>query len=149
MKGLLLVIALMVFAAAGALVPRGGAASARALPTATPLAGDGPEAVREYLLTSAASDFRKHQSPPPVRFRKVRFGHLGDTSRSGSYRICGQFATTEKGGGKTEWIDFATIKTSGYEQYIGKTTYCTDSKITWLKTGDLAPSLKMRLDALK
>jgi hypothetical protein len=144
-------IALSMLAAIGAAVPQGGGAlSAELGPTPTPSPTvDNLEAVKEFLISSAASDFHKHQVPLPVRFRKVRFGHIGDTTKSGSYRICGQFSASEKGNNKSDWTDFATIKTSGYEQYIGKTTYCTDSKIIWDKTVDLSPILKNRLDSLK
>ena len=150
MKGLLLAAAFSVLVAAGAILPGDVASSSVniAAPTPSP-AVENLETVREYLLSSAASDFHTHQPPMPVRFRKVRLGHIGDTTRSGSYRLCGQFSTSEKGDKKSDWTDFATIKTSGYEQYIGTTNYCTGPKIIWDTRDDLAPTLKSRLNALK
>jgi hypothetical protein len=72
--------------------------------------------IRSYnsCFTSAATDFHDHRPPDPVRFRDVRVGHLTDRSGQDSYRLCGQFQ-----GGNAAWTPFVTIKTSGYEQYIG------------------------------
>jgi hypothetical protein len=116
-------------------------------PTPTPSPA-GLETVKEYLLTSAANDFQEHQPPFPAKFRQVRIGHLGDATKSGSYRLCGEFLPAD-GGSNAKWPPFATIKTSGYEQYLGTTNYCTDKKITWDTKGDLASELKNKLDSLK
>jgi hypothetical protein len=105
-------------------------------------------AVKEYLLDSAAKDFHEHQPPYPAKFRNVRIGHLGDVTKSGGYRLCGEFLPAG-GGGKSEWTKFATVKTSGYEQYLGSTEYCTDKKIRWDTKGDLAAVLKGKFDASK
>ena len=106
------------------------------------------EKVTEYLLTSAAADFYEHQPPLPAKFRNVRLGHAGDTTKSGAWRLCGEFLPSE-GGDKAEWTGFATIKTSGYEQYLGSNiSYCSDAKIVW-DTGDLSSTLKDKLDSTK
>lgn len=68
-----------------------------------------PADVVEFLLTSAATDLHTHGQSGPLRFRDVRIGHVDD-----HYMLCGQF---QRGTG--EWIPFVTIKTSGYEQWIG------------------------------
>src|SRR5262245_60110840 len=75
------------------------------------------DSVQEFLITSAATDFRTHP-PNPVRFREVRMGHVTSPNGELSYRLCGEFLPAEQGG-KAEWIAFATIKTSPYEQWIG------------------------------
>jgi hypothetical protein len=106
------------------------------------------EEVKEYLLNSAARDFHDHQPPYPSRFRNVRIGHLGDPAKTGYYRLCGEFMPSD-GGAKAEWTRFATVKTSGYEQYLGTTAYCTDKRIRWDTKGDLASVLKGKLDLLK
>jgi hypothetical protein len=97
----------------------------------------------EFLLTSGATDFHTHAPPRPVRFRDVRSGFV--TARDGTrqYRLCGEFLPAE-GGGHAEWTPFATIKTSGYEQWLGAQA----ASITWDK-GDLSAVLQSRLDALR
>jgi hypothetical protein len=46
---------------------------------------------------------------------------------------------------------FATIKTSGYEQWIGAQAvgFCQRSSVIWDKAGDLSSSLQSRLDSLR
>lgn len=63
--------------------------------------------------------------------------------------LCGQFLPAPEGG-KAEWAPFATIKTSGYEQWIGAQAdgFCQGSSVIWEK-GDLSSSLQSRLDALR
>jgi len=97
------------------------------------------------LLTSAARDFREHGPKGPFHFRNVRVGHL-TTDGKESYRLCGEFLLE---GDKTEWTPFATIKTSGYEQYIGgqAANYCQGSSFVWDSEGDLSPSLQSQLDS--
>lgn len=104
------------------------------------------EKMKDYLLTSAAQDFHDHQPPFPAKFRNVRLGHAGDTTKSGSWRLCGEFLPSDE---KAEWTGFATVKTSGYEQYIGSNVpYCNDEKLAW-DTGDLSADLKAKLDSGK
>jgi hypothetical protein len=64
--------------------------------------------------------------------------------------LCGQFLSA-KGEKDTEWTPFATIKTSGYEQWLGTQAagFCQDSSVTWDKVGDLSSLLQTRLDALR
>ena len=64
--------------------------------------------------------------------------------------LCGQFLPAE-GGDKAEWTAFATIKTSGYEQYIGaqSAVFCQRSEVIWDKEGDLSSSLQAKLDSLQ
>ena len=104
----------------------------------------------EFLLTSAASDFHAHRPPDPVGFRNVRMGHLLTPEGDKRHVLCGQFLP-EKGGGTAEWVPFATIKTSGYEQLIGAQAegFCQGSSVTWDQEGDLSSSLQSRLDSLR
>jgi hypothetical protein len=64
------------------------------------------------------------------------------------YMLCGQFLPAQEGG-KAEWIAFATIRTSGYEQWIGATSFCQGSSVIWDQVGDLSSSLQSRLDSLR
>ncbi len=104
----------------------------------------------QFLLTSAATDFHTHRPPSPLRFRDVRMGHVTTTGGEETYILCGQFLPAE-GEGKAEWTPFATIKTSGYEQYIGPqaAAFCERSSVLWDTQGDLSSALQSRLDALR
>jgi hypothetical protein len=103
----------------------------------------------EFLLTSAATDFHTHRPPHPVRFRDVRSGYVMTPDGTRQYRLCGEFLSPQEGG-KTEWTPFVTIKTSGFEQYLGAqaVSFCNRSSMTWEK-GDLSASLQSRLDSLR
>jgi hypothetical protein len=108
-------------------------------------------AVVQFLLTSAATDFHTHRPPDPVRFRDVRIGHVKTPSGEAQYMLCGQFLPAQ-GAGNAEWAPFVTIKTSGYEQYIGaqaEASYCQRPSVVWDTEGDLATLLQSRLDSLR
>jgi hypothetical protein len=109
-----------------------------------------PDTVLQFLLTAAASDFLAHRPPDPVRFRDVRIGHVIAPNGEELYMLCGQFLPAKEGG-KAEWTPFATIKTSGYEQWIGAQAagFCGDSLVIWDKVTDLSLSLQSRLDSLR
>jgi len=108
------------------------------------------DSVVEFLLTSAATDFHTHRPPDPVRFRDVRLGHVPTSDGRVQYLLCGEFLPAE-GGDDAKWTPFATIQTSGYEQWLGAqaTGFCRDSSITWDGVADLSASLRRRLDALR
>jgi len=100
-----------------------------------------PDTVVQFLITSAANDFSNHQPPTPVDFRNVRIGYIKSTNNEKIYTLCGEFLSQEN----KEWVEFATIKTSGYEQYIGKTQYCQDATMV-LTDKNLSVELKNKLD---
>jgi hypothetical protein len=106
-------------------------------------------AVVEFLLTSAATDFHTHRPPDLGRFRDVRIGHVKTSSGEDQYMLCGHYLPVQEGG-IAEGTPFVTIKTSGYEQYIGaaEATYCQRPSLIWDKEGDLSTSLQSRLDSL-
>ena len=66
------------------------------------------------------------------------------------YMLCGQFLPAQEGD-KAEWTSFATIKTFGYEQWIGAQAagLCQRLSITWDKEGDLSSALQSELDSLQ
>jgi hypothetical protein len=103
----------------------------------------------EFLVTSAATDFHTHRPPHPARFRDVRSGYVVTPDGTRQYRLCGEFLPAQEGG-KAGWTPFVTIKTSGYEQYLGAqaVSWCNRSSMTWDK-GDLSSSLQSRLDSLR
>src|SRR5262245_10887797 len=108
-------------------------------------------AVVQFLLTSAATDFRTHGPSHPLRFRSVRVGHFTAASGEDQYLLCGEFSPV--GEGKTAgWTPFVTLKTSGYEQYLGaqaEATYCQRPSITWDTGSDLSALLQGRVDSLR
>jgi len=108
------------------------------------------DSVVQFLLTAAATDFLTHRPPDPVRFRDVRIGHVITPSGEKQYMLCGQFLPAQEGG-KAQWTPFATIKTSGYEQWIGGQAagFCQDSSVIWDKVSNLSSSLQSRLDSLR
>jgi hypothetical protein len=103
----------------------------------------------EFLLTSSASDFHTHGPQHPVRFRDVRSGYVTGPDGTRQYRLCGEFLPAQESG-RTEWTPFATIKTSGYEQWLGAraVSFCERSSLTWDK-GDLSTLLQSRLDSMR
>ena len=100
-----------------------------------------PDTVVQFLITSASNDFRNHQPPTPIDFRNVNIGYLKSRKGDKNFILCGEFLSQEN----NEWIEFATIKTSGYEQYIGKTQYCQDATRV-LTDENLSLTLKNKLN---
>lgn len=108
------------------------------------------DSVVQFLLTAAATDFHIHGPLGPLRFGDVRIGHVMTPSAGKQYRLCGQFLPAQDEG-RSQWMSFVTIKTSGYEQYIGvhAAGFCQDSSVIWDKVDDLSSSLQSRLDSLR
>jgi len=108
------------------------------------------DSVTQFLIAAAATDFHTHAPPDPAGFRNVRVGHTKAPSGEAQYRLCGQFLPSQQEA-KVQWTPFVTIKTSGYEQYVGAQAagFCQDSSVTWDQLGDLSSSLQSRLDSLR
>ena len=108
------------------------------------------DSVVQFLLTAAANDFHTHRPPDPVRFREVRLGHAVTPGGQERYMLCGQFLPAQEGD-KAEWTPFATIKTAGYEQWIGSQAvgFCQGPSVKWDQVGDLSSWLQSRLDSLR
>jgi hypothetical protein len=85
-----------------------------------------------------------------LTFRDVRVGYIVTPDGTKQYMLCGQFLP-ERGKGKTEWTPFVTIKTSGYEQWLGvqAASFCQQSSIIWEEQNDLSASLQSQLDSLR
>lgn len=99
-----------------------------------------PDTVVQFLITSASDDFRKHRPPTPVDFRNVKIGYSKSPKGEKTFLLCGEFLSQED----NEWAEFTTIKTSGYEQYLGKTHYCQDANMV-LADENLSAELKKKL----
>ena len=102
-----------------------------------------PDTVIQFLLTSAAKDFNQNQEPAAIDFRNVRIGYIQSQLNDKIYILCGEFLSKEN----KAWIEFTTIKTSGYEQYIGRTQYCQDATMI-LTDEQLSFDLKERFFAV-
>jgi hypothetical protein len=129
------------------LVACGTTASSRAEPEPRDASLD---TVVQFLIESAATDFHTHRATSnPGRFRNVRVGHVTTANGEKQYLMCGEFLPVSDAG-KTEWLHFATIKTSGYEQWIGGQSigFCKGS-VVWDKVGDLSAALQSRLTSLR
>jgi len=99
---------------------------------------------------TAATDFSRMAGPPsPVRVREVRSGYIMSADQGRQYRLCGTFSRA-RAGEKVEWMPFATIRTSGCEQYVGAqaSSECTRSSIVW-EQGDLSTVLQSRLEGTR
>jgi len=99
-----------------------------------------PDSVVQFLIISASNDFRNHQPPTPIDFRNVKIGYIKSPNSEKIFLLCGEFLSQEN----KEWIKFTTIKTSGYEQYLGKTQYCQDATMV-LTDENLSVELKNKL----
>lgn len=96
-----------------------------------------PDTVVQFLIISASNDFRNHQPPTPIDFRNVKIGYIKSPNSEKTFLLCGEFLSQEN----KVWTEFTTIKTSGYEQYLGKTQYCQDATMV-LTDENLSVELK-------
>ncbi len=145
-----LFVTLSLAASCAAPVTRSESAAVRPNPVVAPQQQNASiDPIAEFLLTSAAKDFRAH-GPAVAGFRDVRIGHVTTAGGETQYRLCGEFLPAREDG-KGQWTPFATIKTSDYEQWIGgqAAIFCQDSSIAWDEAGDLSSALRSRLDSLR
>ena len=103
----------------------------------------------QFLLTAAATDFHTQHQSHTIYFRKVHIGHVMTPEGEIQYMLCGQFLPAQAKD-KADWTPFVTIKTSGYEQWLGDQAarLCKRPSIIWDK-GDLSSSLQSRFDSLQ
>ena len=114
-------------------------------------ASDGQlDSLIQLLLSDAASDFHSHRPPSVAQVRNVRIGHVRSADGAKQYMLCGEFLPEQREG-KVEWTPFATIKTSGYEQWLGAqaANLCQRSTVIWDSKGDLSSSFQTRLDSMR
>lgn len=125
-----------------------GAVLALLLATAVAEAGEEnlrQESMADALAAFAVSDFEAH-GPRPDDFRKVQLRFHGRDQGERRYMLCGE-AWIGSGRG-LEWVDFATIATDPYEQWIGglATALCADATPADSGPEDRAPALRSRLE---
>ena len=100
----------------------------------------------QFLLEAAASDFRAH-APHPARVRNVRMGSFGVLNGASQDILCGEFLPAQSS--NPEWVAFATIKTSGYEQWLGGQATGLCQRSSFASNDDLSSALQSRLDSLR
>jgi hypothetical protein len=93
-----------------------------------------------FLLEAAASDFRTHVGPNGVSFRNVHACVIRGGNGSTMNLMCGEFRTAD---GATDWEPFATLRTDGYENWLGAsaTAYCRGPNTVLDANRDLAAAL--------
>lgn len=101
------------------------------------------QGLQDSLISLSASDFKAH-GPRPGGFRNVDLRYRENDMGARSYMLCGQVRLTT--GAKSDWVDFATIKTDPYEQWIGgpATDMCARAVPVSPGGKDLAPALQMK-----
>jgi hypothetical protein len=72
--------------------------------------------LQESLAASSASDFAA-SDVNPTGFRKVDLRYRENDHGARTYMLCGQVQIAA--GTKATWVDFATVKTKPFEQWIG------------------------------
>ena len=123
-------------------------ACATLLATAAPTsAAEDVKSVRvlqESLVAWAASDFIEH-GPRPRQVRNVHVRYAVNDSGERSYMLCGQFLPDT--GSDPGWLQFSTIKTDPYEQWIGGQAEGICERATPLSEGveDLSSALQLKL----
>jgi len=105
------------------------------------------DSVTDFLLLSCASDFQKSK-PTPTKFNATYFGYKELPSNKKMFLLRGQFQPAEEN--QRKWIPFVTIKTSGYEQWIGAQSngFTQDSTTVWDTSRDLSSLLASKVDSL-
>ncbi|VAW46199.1 hypothetical protein MNBD_GAMMA02-1160 [hydrothermal vent metagenome] len=104
----------------------------------------------EFLLSVSAKDFMTHMPPEPLEFRGVKLGEIANSDGSTLFMLCGEFLVEETKG-VFNWVDFATIKTDGYEQWLGAQAkgLCQQPAIVWNEEGNLSPLLQASMDTFR
>lgn len=106
-----------------------------------------PDSIVQFLMNSAASDFSNHQPPTVVEFRNLKIGYILSETNVKTFLLCGEFLSAESKN-KNQWESFATLKTEGYEQWVGSgsITYCQKAHFVIENDADLAKSILENLN---
>ncbi|MBK9495178.1 MAG: hypothetical protein IPO08_11725 [Xanthomonadales bacterium] len=107
----------------------------------------------EFLLKSAATDFRARPPAENLHFRNVRLGYALTSESKTKYMLCGEFFSPTDINHANRGF-FITIDApggpNGYNQLLGgqEISFCEESSVTWSNAGDLSSSLQSRFDSL-
>ena len=103
------------------------------------------QSLEDSIVVYAVSDFASH-GPVPEGFRQVNLRYRESDTGARSYMLCGQLLVGA--GAKAEWLDFATIRTDPYEQWLGFLAADMCAKATPVAGGrDLATVLEREFGA--
>lgn len=102
------------------------------------------QGLQDSLVEYAASDFAAGRSRPDD-FRNVDLRYRENDHGARSYMLCGQ--ASMRNGATEAWVDFATIKTLPYEQWLGgsATDMCARAITVPTDANALAAALRTRL----
>ena len=108
------------------------------------------DSAARWLIEASAGDFTRQRASIPAAFRKVQIRYAITPDSLKQYLLCGELLS-EGSQGKDEWIPFATIKTSAYEQWIGSQAlgYCNGAKIVSYLSNDYSSALQRKIDSLQ
>lgn len=100
--------------------------------------------LQDSLIAFSVADFASH-GPRPDGFRKVDLRYRENDHGARSYTLCGQARVGS--GAKAEWVDFATIKTVPYEQWLGSAASdaCSHAVLVSADGTDLSAALEAAL----
>ncbi|MCF7223415.1 hypothetical protein L3V18_16700 [Lysobacter sp. TLK-CK17T] len=90
--------------------------------------------LQNSLIASSASDFASH-APRPDGFRNVDLRYRENDHGARSYMLCGQVRMAVSA--NADWVDFATIKTDPYEQWVGSTAADMCARAVPVSPGDM------------
>ena len=149
MRYLVTLIAAFGVSACGGAASRGKAAAPGTASVAASTSQDASrDSALEFLINAAARDFHDHRPPEPAQFRQVRLGYVVASGGGRQYKLCGEFLPKQERG-KAEWMPFATIKTSGYEQWLGPQAVAYCQGVTWDSAGDMSAQLWSRFESVR
>jgi hypothetical protein len=102
------------------------------------------QGLQDSLVEHAASDFAAGHLQPGG-FRNVELRYRENDHGARTYMLCGQVRMGI--GAKEDWVDFATIKTDPYEQWLGgsATDMCARSVTVPSDVNDLSAALRTKL----
>lgn len=102
------------------------------------------------LIGFAAYEFNKYQKPLPTAFRNLQIKYALKTNKEMVYLLCGQFKTEDKQN-SSDWIDFTTIITDPYEQWIGSNgvAFCENSIEIQITAANLSAELMKKISTLQ
>lgn len=104
----------------------------------------------QYLVRACAADVLKQYPEALIQFNSCFSGSRPLPSGGNQELLCGQFRIQQDRQWGL-WIPFATVKTSGYEQWQGAqaSSVCQDAAIVWNSMDDMSTSLQTMLESMR